>query len=249
MRPLTASLSNPSTVHEEKESFICHSCEASFDLKTDLSVHVASVHEEKKPFICFFCDAGFTLKTDLKDHIDCVHKGKPLKCKNCEAHFKSEIDLNHHFMTVHKGNNQNFSEEFSFCFVTAGSIKRIIKGLKNTKAMGVDQVPTTILKKGVAVLSGPIARVCNLSLSSGIFPDIFKQAIVHPVFKGDGKDPHNLGSYCPISILPSLSKILEIAVGDALLDWLKYKNAISDSQFSFMPGRSVSMALTCAQAD
>ena len=79
-------------------------------------------------------------------------------------------------------------------------------------AMGVDGIQTEVLKKGVAVLAGPIARICNLSLSTGVFPDIFKQAIVHPVFKGKGKDPHDPASYRPISILPSLSKILEIAV-------------------------------------
>ena len=60
--------------------------------------------------------------------------------------------------------------------------------------------------------------VCNMSLHVGIFPDIFKQAIITPVFKGNGKDPHDPGSYRPISILPVLSKILEIAVRDALLD-------------------------------
>ena len=95
--------------------------------------------------------------------------------------------------------------------------------------MGVDEIPTQVWKKGVVVLAGPIARVCNISLSSGIFPDIFKEAIVHPVFKGSGKDPRDPGLYRPISILPSLSKILEIAVRDALLDWLMLQGFISDS--------------------
>ena len=101
----------------------------------------------------------------------------------------------------------------------------------------------------MAVLASSIARVCNISLSSGIFPDIFKQAVLHPVFKGSGKDPRNPGTYRPISILPSLSKILEIAVRDSLVDWLKLKDFIPDSQFGFLPGRSVTMALTCAQTD
>ena len=138
---------------------------------------------------------------------------------------------------------------FSFTFHTAGSITRIIKNLKDTEAMGVDEIPTQVWKKGRVVLAGPIARVCNLSLSSGIYPDIFKEAIIHPVFKGNGKDPRDPGSYRPISILPSLSKILEIAVRDALLDWLMLQGFIPDSQFGFLPGRSNTMALACAQND
>ena len=112
-------------------------------------------------------------------------------------------------------------KNFSFTFATAGSVTRIIKKLKNTTAMGVDEIPIQVWKKGVVVLAGPIARVCNISLSTGIYPDIFKEAIIHPIFKGSGKDPRDPGSYRPVSILPSLSKILETVVQDALLDWLK----------------------------
>ena len=140
-------------------------------------------------------------------------------------------------------------KNFSFTFVTAGSVTRIVKNLKNTTAMGVDEIPTQVWKKGVVVLAGPIARVCNISLSTGIYPDIFKQAIIHPIFKGSGKDPRDPGSYRPISILPSLSKILETAVRDALLDWLKLQGFIPDSQFGFLPRRSGTMALACAQTD
>ena len=83
----------------------------------------------------------------------------------------------------------------------------------------------------------------------GVLPDNFKRGIIHPIFKGAGKDPHDPGSYRLLSILPSLSKILEIAVPDSLLHWLKVQNVIPDSQFGFLPSRSVGMALTCAQSD
>jgi hypothetical protein len=138
---------------------------------------------------------------------------------------------------------------FSFKFVTAGDITRIIKDLKNTKAEGVDDIPTEVWKKGVVVLAGPIARLCNISLSTGVFPDLFKKALVHPVHKGSGKDHREPGSYRPISILPALSKILEIVVRDALYGWLDMKGVLPDSQFGFRRGMSVAMALACAQSD
>ena len=146
-------------------------------------------------------------------------------------------------------NNEHPTDSFSFKFVTAGDITRIIRELKNTKAEGVDNIPTAVWKKGVAVLAGPIARLCNISLSTGVFPDLFKQALVHPVHKGSGKDHREPGSYRPISILPALSKILEIVVRDALYEHLDRRGFLPDSQFGFRPDRSVAMALACAQAD
>ena len=140
-------------------------------------------------------------------------------------------------------------KSFEFKFVTAGDVTRIIRNLNNTKAEGVDNIPTDVLKKGVTILAGPIARLCNISLSTGVFPDLFKQALVHPVHKGGGKDPREPGSYRPISILPALSKVLEIVVRDPLLDWLEQKGVLPESQFGFRPNRSVAMALACAQAD
>ena len=58
-------------------------------------------------------------------------------------------------------------------------------------------------------------------MATGKVPDLFKEAIVHPVYKGHGKDPRDPGSYRPVAILPSLSKVLEVAVRDALHAWFK----------------------------
>ena len=82
-----------------------------------------------------------------------------------------------------------------------------------------------------------------------MFPDLFKQALVHPVHKGSRKDHREPGSYRPISILPALSKILEIVVRDALHECFDLRRVLPDSKFGFRPGRSVAMALACAQAD
>ena len=69
------------------------------------------------------------------------------------------------------------------------------------------------------------------------------------ILEGSGKGHREPGSYRPISILPALSKILEVVVRDALYEWLDMRGVLPDSQFGFRPGRSVAMALACAQAD
>ena len=218
-------------VHDEKKPFKCEFCDYSYDQIDILQQHVASVHEGKKPFIFEYCDYCSYQKEDVQQHVASVHEGKkPFKCEYCDYFSNQEGDMKQHVAPVHTKESCS-TKTFSFTFVSAGSVALIIKRLNNTKAMGVDKVQTEVLKKGSAILAGPIARICNLSLSSGIFPENFKQAIIQPIFKENGKDPRDPGSYRPISILPALSKILEIAVRDALVDWLMLQDFIPDSQF------------------
>ena len=53
---------------------------------------MSSVHEEKRSFKCNMCDASFGQNNHLKVHRDSVHKGKKLfKCNICDANFKFRI--------------------------------------------------------------------------------------------------------------------------------------------------------------
>ena len=141
------------------------------------------------------------------------------------------------------------SGTFEFNFVNASQITKKISNLKNTKALGVDNIATEVWKKGRITLSGPIARLCNVSMATGIHPELFKKAIIHPVYKGQGKDPRDPASYRPVAILPAISKVLEDVVRDSLLSWFKEINFLPDTQYGFQPGKSVAMALTVAQTD
>jgi hypothetical protein len=80
------------------------------------------------------------------------------------------------------------SKPFSFSFSNAGRVKKIIKELTPTTAVGVDRIPVGVLKLGVEVLAGPISHVVNCSLATGCVPQRWKQGIIKPVPKG-GKKP------------------------------------------------------------
>merc|ERR1712051_786342 len=64
---------NISTVHEEKSTYECQSCKASFFHKGDLNKHISAVHERKRPYDCQKCDASFYQKSVLISHISAVH--------------------------------------------------------------------------------------------------------------------------------------------------------------------------------
>ncbi|EDO43579.1 predicted protein, partial [Nematostella vectensis] len=75
-----------------------------------------------------------------------------------------------------------------------------------SKATGLDGISAKLLKLAGPAIDMPLCKIINLSIKQSIFPTIWKQARVTPVFKaGDHLDINN---YRPISILSILSKIL-----------------------------------------
>jgi hypothetical protein len=84
--------------------------------------------------------------------------------------------------------------------VNAGLISKIISGLKTTSALGTDGIPVAVIKIGSDVLAGPILHMVKMLLSDGVFPSAFKTAIIHPVYKGEGKARNKPASYRPVAI-------------------------------------------------
>jgi hypothetical protein len=137
---------------------------------------------------------------------------------------------------------------FHFKFANAKRTSQARKGLNNTEALGVDKITTSVLKKGVEILGGPISHLINRSLAEGKVPAQFKIGRVHPIHKGKGKPGEDPGSYRPVSILPAMSKVLESLVKGDLEAHLKRVNGLPGSQYGFCPKRSCTSALVHTQA-
>ena len=80
-------------VPKKRRDFKCIICDASFNLKSNLKVHIASVHEGKKPFKCNVCDASFARNAILRSHFSSVHEEKNLSNVSfiCDASFALNI--------------------------------------------------------------------------------------------------------------------------------------------------------------
>jgi len=87
----------------------------------------------------------------------------------------------------------------------------------------------------------PLSSIINRSISQATFPDTLKNAFVIPIYKsGPKSDPNN---YRPISILPTISKIIERHVATQLLDFLKQHNLLYANQSGFREYHSCCTAL------
>jgi len=58
-----------------------------------------------------------------------------------------------------------------------------------TKSSPRDPIPTSLLKELLPVLAPSLFRLVNLSLSTGVFPDEMKLALVTPLLKKSSLDP------------------------------------------------------------
>ena len=96
-----------------------------------------------------------------------------------------------------------------------------------------------MIKFCVNELSGILAHINNVSLSTGVLPDALKLAKIVPIFKNGDKKLN----YRPISVLSSFSKIFEKIMYVRLENYLQTNSILHQSQYGFRKKLSTSMAL------
>lgn len=119
--------------------------------------------------------------------------------------------------------------------VSREEVSEIISSLRNTK-YDLDTISVKMLKFCNRILNYPLSLIINKSLSAGIFPDVFKDACVIPIYKKGDKT--NVNNYRPISILPLFGKVLEKCVARRLVSFADHCSIICDNQFGFRKGLS-----------
>ena len=92
---------------------------------------------------------------------------------------------------------------------------------KILKSNGPDNIPNRIIKYFAYELAEPICHIFNTSLSTGKFPNIWKDALITPIPKAPSVTCEE--ELRPISLTASLSKILEDFVIIWMVDDVKHK--------------------------
>lgn len=96
-------------------------------------------------------------------------------------------------------------------------IESIIMSLRLNSSTGCDGISPSVLKSNKELLIPIITHIFNSCLRSGIFPNAFKKTLLHPIYKSGEKN--NIANYRPISILTTLSKVLEKLLNKRLLNF------------------------------
>ena len=107
---------------------------------------------------------------------------------------------------------------------------------------GYDCVSNNLVKSLKNSLLRPLKIIFNRSMKSGIFPNIMKKAEVIPLYKGGER--FIASNYHPISLLLTISKLLEKLVYKRLYTFLTDCNQIYQSQYGFRSNHSCEQAMS-----
>ena len=106
-----------------------------------------------------------------------------------------------------------------------------------------DPIPTSLTRQCLDDLVSLIMFIVNASLSTGIVPPQFKQAIVTPLLKKPGLNTNDMKKFRPVSNLSFISKILEKVVLIQLKNHLSGNNLIEIFQSAYRQNHSTETAI------
>lgn len=124
---------------------------------------------------------------------------------------------------------------------TPEEVLHTITSLKSKPSAGVDELTSTLLKHCRNEIVSPLCHIINLSFSQGIFPTKLKVAKVFPKYKKGTIT--SVENYRPISILPTISKVVEKILLNQLITHLTTHNILTTQQHGFLRGKSTTTAI------
>ena len=121
-------------------------------------------------------------------------------------------------------------------------IIRIICDLPNKRSAGFDEINNILLKRISSSIAKPLSIIFNKSMSEGMFPYRMKLADTIPLYKA--KEKYLVDNFSPISLLITLSKILEKLIHKRVYTYFKENNLIYGSQYGFRSKHSCENAVS-----
>ena len=104
----------------------------------------------------------------------------------------------------------------------------------NIKSSGPDGISARMSSISDESIVLPLKIIFSNILTTGIYPDVWKQAILTPIHKKGSKQL--VSNYRPTSLLPICSKLFERIVFKYLYNYLVSNNLITKNQSGFRPG-------------
>ena len=114
--------------------------------------------------------------------------------------------------------------------------------LANSKSCSLDPLPSAVLSTCIDKLLPVITKMVNLSLETGCFAEVWKNALVHSLLKKQGLQLVNK-NFRPVNNLQFTSKLTEKAVAVQLQDHMLNNNLFLELQSAYCQHHSTETAL------
>ena len=132
--------------------------------------------------------------------------------------------------------NENILSPLSNLNTSPIEVAKLCRDIKKSN-LSYCGIPGKFLSIIATPISFPLYRLLNNLFENGHFPDIFKISHITPIWKKSGSKSDPL-TYRPISLLPTLSKIMESIMHKRLLEHLIENKIINDRQAAYLKGDS-----------
>ena len=119
---------------------------------------------------------------------------------------------------------------------TFEEVKTSIDKSKKTKAAGMDGIVYDVLKNEPSAML--LTTLFNLCFSSHKVPEVWLEAIIHPIPKSSTNDPRVPLNYRGISLLSVISKLYTTTLNSRLSAFCEANNLLVNEQNGFRPDRS-----------
>ena len=172
------------------------------------------------------------IKTIRRDLADLEHSSRPVSCPPMKD-----------ILPPNKNELHNFEP------ATEKEVLQIIKA-SSKASCSLDPIPTHFLVDHLLpVLLPVITDIVNASLSSGIFPELMKIALIKPLLKKITLNPELCKNFRPVSNLSFLSKIVEKVVAARLIHHMSVNGLHDKMQSAYKQFHSTETALLKVKDD
>ena len=121
--------------------------------------------------------------------------------------------------------------------ISIEEVKDVIKGMKNNKAAGDDDIKYEFLKKGGEKLTKGLVIIFNMMLKEKTTPESWNTEGVTLIFKGG--DRQNISNYRGIAISNTLGKIFAKILANRISKTAEEKDWLGENQAAFRKNRGV----------
>jgi len=129
------------------------------------------------------------------------------------------------------------------CDITHEEINVAIKKLRRNTAPGHDGFQSEIIKETWDKAPLVIHNILNNCMRNCVFPDLWKKSLLKVILKSKSRNKQLLGSYRPISLLPTISKVYERIILQRIQSTYEDSGLSSPKQHGFRAGRSTEDAI------
>ena len=184
-------------------------------------------------------DTLITAKLDVANHLNIFFTNIATTLVNKLPSYSGRFGVEH--IKAFYRNLGVCKDDFKLAMVSSEEVLKKLSALQPHKATGHDNIPSKFLRDSAISIAPIITHIINLSIKQGHVPQDFKVAKVTPLHKKGSKlDP---GNYRPVSILSSISKVMEKVVYEQVEKYLAKKKLLYEFQSGFRTSHSTDTCL------